>query len=566
MLGDSPNIDRKKEISDVDCVSDSTGTTSLHKACANGHIRVVRYLLDKGADVFAVHGGGKSPLDEAEGHAEVEDLLISWLLEADQHEVEKLEFRCGEHKFYLFDATNRCYTKLTRNGYLCAATAVQEADIWQQRDNENFEDSFYLTVFKQPSSSSGKWQGYDTHYTSTGCVGVAPSWSKGTDYSCWFKWYEPDSTRSKAAMGWKNSVYGPKIHSNVFGMKIHRAYQLGLPVLRCNKSSYYFAKSAETCTDFQQIEWEKHRAVMHEEGGADGKNNDSSWKAWSGRKSGTDGYKFGDLTRKLLAGGGTEAVPLGVGAGAGAATGAGGGAGADGDDDDDNDDSDDNEDGRLSNLDFVPHLERCAYLSEWIYGDEPADPTSSPTHRVAPQEPKLQQIDPQLEVIYMSLSKDSSVKYQRMNSSGSCVQYALLKDEQSVHYVVFRGTIMTDIFEWFRNLDVTPRETSHGLFVHGGMLSALEHRASPVLASLTNQLSELGVKEVVLTGHSLGGGYAVISAAHLLSHGIPVKKVITFGSPQIVADQQDDNELWQQVSRLQVNKVIHLYDTYSLFL
>ena len=125
---------------------------------------------------------------------------------------------------------------------------------------------------------------------------------------------------------------------------------------------------------------------------------------------------------------------------------------------------------------------------------------------------------------------------------------------------------MTDIFEWFRNLDVTPRETSHGLFVHGGMLSALEHRASPVLASLTNQLSELGVKEVVLTGHSLGGGYAVISAAHLLSHGIPVKKVITFGSPQIVADQQDDNELWQQVSRLQVNKVIHLYDTYSLFL
>jgi hypothetical protein len=361
-------------------------------------------------------------------------------------------------------------------------------------------------------------------------------------------------------MGWKNSVYGPKIHSNVFGMKIHRAYQLGLPVLRCNKSSFYFAKSAETCIDFQQIEWEKHRAFMHEGGGADGKNNDPSWKAWSGRKSGTDGYKFGDLTRKLLAGGGKEAVPLGVGAGAGAGTGEGGAAGADGDDDDDNDDSDDNEDGRLSSLDFVPHLERCAYLSEWIYGDEPADPTSSPTHRVAPQEPKLQQIDPQLKVIYMSLSKDSSVKYQRMNSSGSCVQYALLKDEQSVHYVVFRGTIMTDIFEWIRNLDVTPRETSHGLVVHGGMLSALEHRASPVLASLTKQLSELGVKEVVLTGHSLGGGYAVISAAHLLAHGIPVNKVITFGSPQVVADQQDDNELWQQVSRLQVNKVVHLYD------
>jgi len=41
------------------------GSTPLHWACLNGHVGIVDYLLDKGAKLSACNKAGKTPFDEA---------------------------------------------------------------------------------------------------------------------------------------------------------------------------------------------------------------------------------------------------------------------------------------------------------------------------------------------------------------------------------------------------------------------------------------------------------------------------------------------------------------------
>uniref|UniRef100_A0A7S4QH90 Fungal lipase-type domain-containing protein n=1 Tax=Alexandrium monilatum TaxID=311494 RepID=A0A7S4QH90_9DINO len=113
------------------------------------------------------------------------------------------------------------------------------------------------------------------------------------------------------------------------------------------------------------------------------------------------------------------------------------------------------------------------------------------------------------------------------------VQWASVRKGETC-YVVFRGTdlgggdVLRDLLV---DACVMPLQTPSGLHVHSGMWTALCQGA---LRAVTSRLG--AAAEVVLCGHSLGGGYAVLAAGELL-HREPGRRglrVVTFGAPQVV--------------------------------
>jgi hypothetical protein len=80
------------------------------------------------------------------------------------------------------------------------------------------------------------------------------------------------------------------------------------------------------------------------------------------------------------------------------------------------------------------------------------------------------------------------------------------------------------------------------------MLAALQDVSSSTAAVIDSLTSELqGVKGVVVYGHSLGEGYALIAAAHFLGQALPVSQIFTYGSPFVLNKGQDGHPIWQQL-------------------
>lgn len=59
---------------------DTDGWTMLHEAAAHGHIPVVDYLLQRGADLNAETYGGQSALDLAEAHLTSDSPMVRYLM------------------------------------------------------------------------------------------------------------------------------------------------------------------------------------------------------------------------------------------------------------------------------------------------------------------------------------------------------------------------------------------------------------------------------------------------------------------------------------------------------
>lgn len=110
-----------------------------------------------------------------------------------------------------------------------------------------------------------------------------------------------------------------------------------------------------------------------------------------------------------------------------------------------------------------------------------------------------------------------------------------------------------------------------GLRVHGGMWSALHTDALGVLPRIIEKLrarqhdplSTCGsMKRLVICGHSLGGGYALLTALELFAKGaqqtyskqgeaplslkVYCPEVVTFGCPQVIVPDQT-NTLWNSL-------------------
>lgn len=60
----------------------SEGETPLHTACSNGHVDVVKYLVEHGADCSIHNRAGETPIDQAKSHPKI----LQYLNERESHE------------------------------------------------------------------------------------------------------------------------------------------------------------------------------------------------------------------------------------------------------------------------------------------------------------------------------------------------------------------------------------------------------------------------------------------------------------------------------------------------
>jgi len=138
------------------------------------------------------------------------------------------------------------------------------------------------------------------------------------------------------------------------------------------------------------------------------------------------------------------------------------------------------------------------------------------------------------------------------------IQWALLSDAACV-FVVFKGT--SEAMDAVIDLSALPLYgCSHGLGVHCGMWTALRQRTpeADIIRDKVQSELQASPKKLIFCGHSLGGGYALLTGLDFLELGEEVDAVITFGAPQVLVPE-DSSELWHQLRKI-TRQFVNSYD------
>jgi hypothetical protein len=92
------------------------------------------------------------------------------------------------------------------------------------------------------------------------------------------------------------------------------------------------------------------------------------------------------------------------------------------------------------------------------------------------------------------------------------------------------------------------------------MWNALHTRKEPTTKGVFDKLQEYsnqGMK-IVICGHSLGGGYAVLCGLELLHMGVDIHAVVAHGAPQVIVPNSD-SKLWCHLGGKTI-AYVHGYD------
>lgn len=153
------------------------------------------------------------------------------------------------------------------------------------------------------------------------------------------------------------------------------------------------------------------------------------------------------------------------------------------------------------------------------------------------------------------------IEHVDLSEGTNVVQWATLTSADTI-YLAFRGTY--HVLDAVVDLGfMTHDDAPHGLRVHGGMWNVLHQRRHPVVSMAIERIRALresrrGLKHVVLCGHSLGGGYAILTALDMLHRGFEVDAVVTFGAPQVVVPDRGI-DLWHSLDAI-TTLVVNSYD------
>ena len=109
-------------------------------------------------------------------------------------------------------------------------------------------------------------------------------------------------------------------------------------------------------------------------------------------------------------------------------------------------------------------------------------------------------------------------------ADASMIGYVLIHDRTAV--IVFRGT--DNKVDWLVNLASTTSPTQNGRIHHG-----FSDAYRPLLPQVESILDKNSIEKVWITGHSLGGALALVSAHDLLDKPVEIAGVVTFGQPAV---------------------------------
>jgi len=158
------------------------------------------------------------------------------------------------------------------------------------------------------------------------------------------------------------------------------------------------------------------------------------------------------------------------------------------------------------------------------------------------------------------LPEQACVRHLDFAAGNRLVQWALVVVEKTA-YVVFKGT--SSALDTVIDVGaLTYDDADHGLRVHSSMWVALTQREHHVINVIAEQLhKELaeGHKDVVVCGHSLGGGYAILSTLQLLHVCVKVDQVFVFGAPQVVVPPMDRTPVWHALDNI-TQSFVNSYD------